>query len=223
MGSLRETVSVRTSISTQRTPSAHTPRRSHHHVPAGHSPTTRPFRGPGLPGGGTVTEPSPAGQPATLATLLTNALRQSRGDPSLGALYAGSMLAGVHGNVDLERVYRQEMAPQQVELDLHLVGEGVIDHSTNAAKFSEFIRRLSFATKHTAKQLAGSHAWSENLLIEALTPGSIRIALRAPEIPVDPSKPTHDEVLVSTPEATALRAIASMLSLASSEDDAESE
>src|SRR5659263_392391 len=47
MGSLRETVSVRTSISTQRTPSAHTPRRSHHHVPAGHSPTTRPFRGPG--------------------------------------------------------------------------------------------------------------------------------------------------------------------------------
>src|SRR5665647_510140 len=46
MGSLRETVSVRTSISTQRTPSAHTPRRSHHHVPAGHSPTTRPFRGP---------------------------------------------------------------------------------------------------------------------------------------------------------------------------------
>jgi hypothetical protein len=110
-----------------------------------------------------------------------------------------------------------------VELDLRLIGEGVIEHATNAAKFSEFVRRLSLATKHTAKALSRSHAWSEHLLIEALAPGSIRVALRAPEIPADMTKPTHDDVVASTADSTALRKIASMLSLASADDDVETE
>jgi len=107
-------------------------------------------------------------------------------------------------------------------LHLHLVGEGVIGHATNAAKFSEFVQRLSRATKHTAKAIAHSHGWSETLLIEALAPGSIRVALRAPEPAKDPLKPVHD-VIVSTPDSSALRRIASVLSLASSEDAADSE
>lgn len=161
-------------------------------------------------------------EPTELETLLTNALQNALDDSPASQMTRTQLRAGIVGdNPTLIDLYERIAGPGQAEFDLHLDGPGVRGHSTNAHFFSQFVSGISEAVKETAKSIAGKGSYSENLLIEGVGPGSVRVVLRAPE-PVAPHK-KDDEidplVPASTVDSEALRSIAAILSHASSEDE----
>ena len=136
------------------------------------------------------------------------ALRESTGYPDADEVGRASLYASIGDDPDLLAVWREETAPAQAALDLHLAGDAVIDHATNARQFSDFVAGVSSAVKETVKDRLGRRAHTEDLLIEAPQPGSLRVVLRA----ADPltTDPTITEP-GSTIDSDALRGIASVL------------
>lgn len=150
--------------------------------------------------------------------LLRAALRETTGDDELDEMVRGSLHANISRDADKLRIFREETAPLQAMVDLHLEGDGVSSHSTSARFFSKFIGSISEATKFTARSIARTPSYSENLLIEGATPGSVRIVLRVPDGD-SPTTPVADEVIMDTPDSSALKKIVGVLSIASTEPD----
>jgi len=158
------------------------------------------------------------------ADLLRSALRVRSGKPGLDEILHGALAVGIYGDPEMETVFREETAPGQAALDLHLAGEGVSGHSTNARRFSEFVSRISKTVKYTARGVANSAAWGENLLVDALAPGSVRVVLRAPEEPrVSEGEVPFEGVAHDTPDSTAIRRVAGVITFASAEDEADAD
>ena len=67
----------------------------------------------------------------------------------------------------------------QSELDLHLEGETVHEHEANAEWFAQFVRGIADATKEVAKHLLDRQRRASTLRIVALSPGSVRVVLKA--------------------------------------------
>jgi len=150
--------------------------------------------------------------------LLRSALRATTGNPELDLARYEGLAVGIHGDPVLERIYREETAPEQAELDLRISGESVERHATNASRFASFVQRVSQATKFTAKQLAGVDAHGERLLIEGVTPGSVRVVLRAPS-KAEPNAEPHPDIAADSSDSLALKAIARILTNASVTED----
>ncbi|ALR12341.1 hypothetical protein MYCSP_14020 [Mycobacteroides saopaulense] len=150
---------------------------------------------------------------------LVDALRYRSDDPSSDRAVRESIRIGLVGNdAELINIYEREVGPEQAEVDLHLDGPGVENNAANARQFSLFVSGLSEAVKETAKARAGRKSYSENLLIEGATPGSVRVVLRVAN-PIIPKGQTVDETTVaSTVDSDALRTVASILALASDPD-----
>jgi hypothetical protein len=150
--------------------------------------------------------------------LLRAAIREAVGaddDFSWGSLYGL-----IHSDRD-RQILREETAPEQVLLDMHLTGSGVDGHATSAARFARFVKRVSEATKYTARQIAGTDSYSERLLIEGVGPGSVRIVLRVPDqdgLQAEKAEGTESE----SADSTALRRISRIFTNASSDDGGES-
>lgn len=140
-----------------------------------------------------------------------------RADFALGQLYA----ATVAGDPNRERIWLEETAPDQAELDIHLDGGNVVGHSTKAKDFTEFVKAVSGTTKEIAKADAGRGRVTEDILITAPTQGSVRFVLSAPAPPAhnDPGKPTLESTEASTVVSDALREVATMLQLATADGD----
>lgn len=153
--------------------------------------------------------------------LLRRALRDSTGDAALDASMYQALAVGIHGDEVLESIYREETAPEQAEIDVHIDGDSVHGHATSASLFASFVKHLSVATKFTAKQMAGVDAYSERLLIEGVMPGSVRVVLRAPARVTNAE--SHLDVPDDSADSLALKAIARVLTNASvTEDDPDS-
>lgn len=150
--------------------------------------------------------------------LLRRALRETTGDDELDEMVRGSLYANVARDPDKARVYREETAPLQAMADMHLGGQGVEGHLANASHFAKFISRVSEATKYTARSIAGVSAYSENLLIEGASPGSVRVVLRAPDGTTSAAH-VSDEVIMDTPDSSALKKILGVLTWASDNAD----
>lgn len=136
---------------------------------------------------------------------------------ALGQMYAGT----VRGNAELEQVWQEETAPMQVEVDLHLEGDSIHGHATNARQLAAFVEGLNKATKHIVARDIGGRG--RDLLIEGVLPGSVRVVLHAdgPKLPQTEAMPvepgTHFQ---SSPDSEALRAIARLLTIASDDEPA---
>lgn len=136
-------------------------------------------------------------------------------DFALGQLYSGT----VQGDPAAERVWAEETAPEQVELDLHLEGAGVRGHATRADKLATFVAGVNDATKAIVRERLQLNALNRNLLIHGLGPGSVRVVLRA-DAPLDgdakhvPLGGTSQ--FASSPDSEALRTIARLFTNASS-------
>lgn len=136
------------------------------------------------------------------------ALRESTGYPDADEIGRVSLYASIGADPDLLAAWREETAPAQAALDLHLAGESVEDHATNARQFSDFVAGVSSAVKATVKDRLGLRSYTEDLLIDALAPGSLRVVLRARDpIATDPTITEPG----STVDSDALRGIASVL------------
>ncbi len=150
---------------------------------------------------------------------LRAALQYSTGDERSDAYIRGTLRAGIVGNDPvLIDIYEQEAGPEQAEVDLHLEGEGVTDHSTNAHDFAAFVSGISEAVKETAKGRAGKGRYTEGLLIEGATPGSVRVVLRAPTPRIQKNQTADERTLASTIDSDALRTIAAIMTHASDTD-----
>lgn len=150
---------------------------------------------------------------------LRNALRATTGNSDLDAIMYASVAAGIDGDPHLEKVFREETAPDQALLDLHLEGDGVREHQTSAARFATFVKRVSEATKFTAKHMAGLESYPERLLIEGVLPGSLRVVLRAPAIASTAFGDPHPEIQADSSDSSALKVIARVFTSASMTDD----
>lgn len=153
--------------------------------------------------------------------LLRRAVRGARRNPvtadfELGQIYGGLVI----GNETLEKVWQEETAPEQAELDLHLGGPNVPAHVTNARLFARFVAGISKTVKETAKAKAGRKSYSERLLVEGATPGSVRVVFRAPNpaprysVDNNPAEGTE----ASTVDSDALRRVATVFALSSDND-----
>lgn len=150
---------------------------------------------------------------------LRAALQYSTGDPASDEMMRETIRAGVvRDDFELMNIFEQEVGPEQAEVDLHLDGPGVQGHSTNAKQFSDFISGISEAVKQTAKYRSGKERYSEDLLIEGATPGSVRVVLKVPPRAVTPGQTVDTETSASTVDSEALRSIASILTHASDPD-----
>ncbi|MCL1871306.1 MAG: hypothetical protein FWF90_12955 [Promicromonosporaceae bacterium] len=153
-------------------------------------------------------------------SLLRDAIRETvlnarDADADAAAFWWGALSGLVRSERD-EQILREETAPTQVELDLHLTGEGVTGHATKANDLAVLIKKLSESTKFVAREIAGARKWSENLLVEGVAPGSVRVVIRAPELPAEPGQLDVDPG--ESADSKALRRVASLLTLASSDD-----
>ena len=156
-----------------------------------------------------------------LENLLANALQGALDDSPESEFTRLNIRNGIVGDdPGLIDVFERVAGPDQAEVDLHLSGPGVKGHATNAHYFSQFVSGISEAVKETAKSRVGKGRYSEDLLIEGLGPGSVRVVLRAPSPPApnDGGEPI-DGVSASTVDSEALRSIVAILTHASSEDE----
>lgn len=158
-------------------------------------------------------------QTERIAAALQAALRSTTGVPAVDRASNLSLLHGVVGDDPaLLQIWYQEAGPEQVELDLHLGGEGVDGHSTNAQHFGTFISKISESVKETAKDIAGRKAYSHELLVEGAMPGSVRVVLKAPERHAENQ---HPSTATSSIDSQALRRIAQVVTIASDTDEVE--
>lgn len=102
-----------------------------------------------------------------------------------------SLLASAQGVRILEPIIAEEMAPVSGELDLHLTGESVDGHATNAAAFGELVRRMAEAVKVAVKDATGNPRQTSGLLVD-VGPGSVRATFKAP--------PNTDHEMFDIPE-----------------------
>lgn len=159
---------------------------------------------------------------------LRAALQYSSGNSFLDDLARGSLLSGVIGDdEELQDVYVQEVGPSQAVLDLHLEGAGVSGHSTNALLFSKFVAGIAETVKETVKAAVNKQRMGSDLLIEAVSPGSVRLVLRAPDLDEVPAELKRDQSSTERPvspsslQSDALRKVSRLLNLASVGDELE--
>jgi hypothetical protein len=154
-----------------------------------------------------------------LEASLVDALRYTSGDRNSDRAVRESIRAGIVGHdAALINIYEREVGPEQAEVDLHLVGPGIADHTANARQFSLFVSGISDAVKETAKARAGRQRYRDNLLIEGATPGSVRVVLRVASPEVPEKQTVDDETVASSVDSDALRTVASILAHASDPD-----
>jgi len=141
------------------------------------------------------------------------ALRSRSDDPELDELARYSVLASITGDEVLESAAVVEVGPEQAELDLHLEGPSVTDHSAKAEPFGIFIARTAEAVKEMSKTKLGRKSYTTDLLVSAAMPGSLRVVLKAPNRR-DKAHAPFEGSSVSNVESDALRTIAILFSQA---------
>ncbi|WP_143696602.1 hypothetical protein [Williamsia muralis] len=150
---------------------------------------------------------------------LRDALRSAGGNSVVEQHIRATIRASLSDDdTTLVNVYEQEAGPEQAEVDLHLEGPGAEGHSTNALQFSRFVSGMSEAVKQTAKARAGRSRYSDNLLIEGATPGSVRVVFRIADQEMPAGQTSDPSSVASSVDSDALRTVASILGHANDPD-----
>lgn len=137
--------------------------------------------------------------------------------------YAGSVfLAGALGaafshSPENRQVLRDLRLRDQTELDLHLTGANVLDHTTRADWLGIFMNRTAQAVKELAKGISGRERHTPGLLVEGPGPGSVRVIFRSPPNPARIQPVPGIEV--ETLDGKALHQFASLFLLAEDDQD----
>lgn len=150
--------------------------------------------------------------------LLVAALRSESDDPELDQLARFSILASIADDDILNDIAVAEVGPEQAELDLHLDGQSIENHSARAEPFGLFITRTAEAVKEMSKAKLGRERYTADLLISPAMPGSLRVVLRSP----DRHDKKHTELgstSTSNVESDSLRTLAILLSQAGENSD----
>ncbi len=146
---------------------------------------------------------------------LAAALAEARARP--GSMFlTGSLEAAFSRTAEQRQALRDERLQDQTELDLHLIGANVLEHSTRADWLGIFMTRTSTAVKELAKGISGKQRHVPGLLVEGPGPGSVRVTFRSPPQKRANTLPgTETETL----DGKALHQFASLFMLAEDEPD----
>lgn len=145
--------------------------------------------------------------------IMLDALRESSGDPEVDELSRAAILASVDSDDVLKDAALAEVGPEQAELDLHFDGPLVESHMARAEPFGLFVARTADAVKEISKASLGKKRYKADLLVSAITPGSLRVLLKSPNRR-DASKNPLANTVAENVESAALRTIAILLSQA---------
>lgn len=156
--------------------------------------------------------------------LLRSAIREQLAEGGDDLLGLASIEAMTLGNPEFERVFAEETAPEQVRLDLHLEGAGVIRNSTRADMFGRFISTLERTVDATAHHLAGRGRRLPELLVTGAMPGSVRVVVQVPDAP-KPRRVGATEAMVSSTSvlSQAVRTVTGVLVAAAADDSPDSD
>lgn len=154
-----------------------------------------------------------------LVEALSDALTRASGPYSPNRIR--SEVIGNHP--ELLDLFDKHQGPQQAELDLHLEGNGVRGHTTDAKRFVDFVGRLTQAVASASKADQEHSRARSGLLIEGAAPGSVRVVLKSAEAFVSLPRfkdmdPLFEERQRDTRDSVALREVANALIGASSAD-----
>ncbi len=152
--------------------------------------------------------------------IMLDALRESSGDPEVDELARAAVLASVDSDDILKDAALAEVGPEQAELDLHFDGPLVESHMARAEPFGLFVARTADAVKEISKASLGRKRYRADLLVSAITPGSLRVLLKSPNRRDKTKNPIADSA-VENVESAALRTIAILLSQAGADADPE--
>ncbi|MCS5524823.1 hypothetical protein NY551_18970 [Curtobacterium flaccumfaciens pv. oortii] len=99
-----------------------------------------------------------------------------------GKIARRSLEASAKQDPTLERALFDLQLQAQSELDLHLDGDTVTEHATNALDFANLVRGVAEAVKELTKSSLGRQRMPSTLQVIAPSPGSVRVVFR-PEAP----------------------------------------
>jgi hypothetical protein len=147
---------------------------------------------------------------------LADALSEARAHAG-GTFLASALNAAFSYTPENRQVLRDYRLGDQTELDLHLTGANVVNHTTRADWLGLFMNRTSQAVKELAKGIAGRERHTPSLLVEGPGPGSVRVVFRSPPQPKRPGVVPGTEV--ETLDGKALHQFASLFLLAEDEEE----
>lgn len=134
--------------------------------------------------------------------------------------YRSLELTSIYSQIDFSNdpelfhsIYREETAPEQVEIILHINGENIINHKASAFAVGEFLTNISEGVHQIGKsilkeynndnqnksQKSFNHSISP-ILVEGIQPGSVKLVLAAPDLP-DKNDEYNDYILDIVPES----------------------
>jgi hypothetical protein len=120
----------------------------------------------------------------SLEELIRLAAREAR-DSDYPNVALASLSGAVAGNADLQLAIAEELAPRAANLELHLDGERVEGHATNALSFGSFVARVSDTVREFVKGRLNLPAFSNDLQV-AVAEGSVKATFIAPDPVTDP-------------------------------------
>jgi hypothetical protein len=133
------------------------------------------------------------------------------GDDAMARAERISLEVSAAGRPDLMQAVAALKAPSQAELDLHLAGEGVIGHETEAGPFGKLVTRTATAVKELGKSISGKKRLALSLMVLAPAEGSVRVIFRAP-VPKTAEGVIPGVATPSTLDTLALKRLAAILS-----------
>jgi hypothetical protein len=152
----------------------------------------------------------------TLEQEFRTAWSEAQGDSFSARIIRQSLEASAQQSPDLSNVLFELKNLHQAELDLHLDGESVKNHSANAEDFANFVRGIADAVKEITKSALGRERMASGLLVTAPTPGSVRVVLKA----ASPAEQDGhiDTARSETQDSNSLRIVATLLARADDDD-----
>ncbi len=142
-----------------------------------------------------------------------NSWHASEGDDFASRTARRSLEAFADTTPELKALAFELSRHAQSELDLHLSGETVVGHSTNAEFFAELIRGIAEATRELAKHWMNRERRRSTLQVLAPSPGSVRVVLQAAP-PREDAGHAARETRTPTVDSDALDAVATLLARA---------
>lgn len=132
------------------------------------------------------------------------------GDDAMARAQRMGLEVAAANNPELMTAVADLKTPVQAELDLHLNGEVLTSHETEAGPFGRLINRAAVAVKELSKSISGKERMPLTLRVLAPAQGSVRLVFRAP-IPAT-SQDTLPGSATDTLDTLALHRLASILS-----------